>query len=331
MTDITPLFSTILQKHHSAPIPPSRKPPPPNDEFLKEAYRIATHIASLLSNLQTTRKSYLSTARPPVTRQTTSATTYLTETQRDALDAETKTIIRSTLSLITRIESAEKIRVQTEARVFRKKHSSLKSLWEDENVKDTEEAGMKMLTAHRESVIWYLKNRLERASEEQRERQEIRLQRQIERGKSLLHRAPAGVGRGAAGLGVGMAATKVALEEEEEEERKAVEGLSPDQLRIFEKENEGMLKHYEDTLEQVRTAESSLLEISELQTQLATNLATQNVHIDNLVMDSLATTENIQRGNKELKKASEKASIARSAFFGTAVFCGVVFIWDWFI
>jgi len=47
-----------------------------------------------------------------------------------------------------------------------------------------------------------------------------------------------------------MMATKVALEGEEE--RKAVEGLSPDRLRIFDKENEGMLKHYEDTLEQVR-------------------------------------------------------------------------------
>jgi len=134
--------------------------------------------------------------------------------------------------------------------VFRKKHSSLKSLWEDENARDTEEAGMKMLMAHRESVIWFLKNRLEKASEEQRERQEIRLQRQIERGKSLLHKAPVGA-RGVTGFGVGMTATKVALEEEEEE-RKAVEGLSPDQLRIFEKENEGMLKHYEETLEQVR-------------------------------------------------------------------------------
>lgn len=80
-----------------------------------------------------------------------------------------------------------------------------------------------------------------------------------------------------------------------------------------------------------RTAESSLLEISELQTQLANNLAVQNVHIDHLVMDSLATTENVQRGNQQLKKASEKVSIARSAFFGTVVFCSVVFVWDWFI
>jgi len=34
---------------------------------------------------------------------------------------------------------------------------------------------MKMLAAHRESVVWFLKNRLEKASEEQRKRQEIRL------------------------------------------------------------------------------------------------------------------------------------------------------------
>jgi len=52
------------------------------------------------------------------------------------------------------------------------------------------------------------------------------------------------------GVRVGMMATKVVLEGEEE--RKAVEGLSPDRLRIFDKENEGMLKHYEDTLEEVR-------------------------------------------------------------------------------
>jgi len=105
---------------------------------------------------------------------------------------------------------------------------------------------MRMLTAHREGVLWFLKNRLEKASEEQRERQEIRLQRQIERGKSLLHKAPVSVGV------VPPASRSVVMQVEEEETRKAVEGLSPDQLRIFEKENEGMLKHYEDTLEQVR-------------------------------------------------------------------------------
>jgi syntaxin 18 len=72
---------------------------------------------------------------------------------------------------------------------------------------------MEMLAAHRESVVWFLKDRLEKTSEEQRERQEIRLQRQIERGKSLLHKAPVGMGE-AMGVRVGMMATKVALEGE---------------------------------------------------------------------------------------------------------------------
>jgi syntaxin 18 len=91
------------------------------------------------------------------------------------------------------------------------------------------------------------------------------------------------------------------------------------------------LRHNETDLRCYSTAENSLLEISSLQTQLATNLATQNSHIDNLLMDSLQTAENVDRGNKELKKAAEKSSMARSAFFGTVVFCGVVFVWDWFI
>lgn len=81
----------------------------------------------------------------------------------------------------------------------------------------------------------------------------------------------------------------------------------------------------------VRSAEKSLIEISSLQTQLATNLATQNAHIDNLVADSIQTAENVQRGNKELKKAGEKITMARSAFWGAVVFSGIVFVWDWFI
>ena len=60
--------------------------------------------------------------------------------------------------------------------------------------------------------------------------------------------------------------------------------------------------------------------MSELQTQVATNLATQNVHVNNLVLDSLATIENTKRGNKVLRKASGMASVAHSASVGTVVF-----------
>jgi syntaxin 18 len=178
-------------------------------------------------------------------------TTYLTDAQRDTLDADTKGIIRSTLTLILRLESAEKVRVQTEAQLFAKKHNSLRSIWQDESLKQTEESSMKMVTTHREGVLWYLRNRLERASEEQRERQEIRLNRQIERGKCLLHANPSMAGIKGGIRGAGAAKTAV-MEEFEKDDEQAMERLSSDQLSIFEKENEGMVKHYEDTLQQVR-------------------------------------------------------------------------------
>ena len=103
---------------------------------------------------------------------------YLTDAQRDALGAETKSTVRSTLSLITRLEPAEKICVQAAVRVFRKKHSSLlKSVWAVTTAKVPRQRGevaIKMLAVHREGMIWFLKNRLERASEEQREEQRER-------------------------------------------------------------------------------------------------------------------------------------------------------------
>lgn len=77
-----------------------------------------------------------------------------------------------------------------------------------------------------------------------------------------------------------------------------------------------------------RTAEKSLLEISELQTTLAANLAMQSEHIDQLVQDSYLTTENVGRGNKELKRASERTSTAKWLFRGTCAFCTFLVVWD---
>lgn len=70
-----------------------------------------------------------------------------------------------------------------------------------------------------------------------------------------------------------------------------------------------------------------MVEISELQTTLANNLATQSAHIDQMVADSFYTTENIGGGNKELKKATERKSTAKYVFY---VSCGLsLFLITW--
>jgi syntaxin 18 len=74
--------------------------------------------------------------------------------------------------------------------------------------------------------------------------------------------------------------------------------------------------------------ESSLLEISQLQTELSMNLEQQSESIDQLVQDSISTTHNVGSGNKELKKATERSSTAKMVFYATCVFCSSLIAWD---
>jgi len=77
-----------------------------------------------------------------------------------------------------------------------------------------------------------------------------------------------------------------------------------------------------------RTAERSMLEISELQTALVQNLDVQSADISQLVADSLSTTENVGGGNKELKMAIERKSTARMVFWASCGLCGFLISWD---
>lgn len=74
-----------------------------------------------------------------------------------------------------------------------------------------------------------------------------------------------------------------------------------------------------------------MIEISEMQTQLASNLASQSVFIDQLVADSITTVENLDKGNKQLKEASERSSVASSFFYGAIGFSLLVVTYDFLV
>lgn len=71
-----------------------------------------------------------------------------------------------------------------------------------------------------------------------------------------------------------------------------------------------------------------MVEISELQSLLVNNLATQSAHIEQLVTDSFSTTENVGGGNKQLKQAAQRPSAARYTFFAASGLCAFLVIWD---
>lgn len=213
------------------------------------------------------RQSYLSTAaasaRPHHLRRIASSASLstrnveaLTDAQRDAIDAETKGVIRELLAIISRLESTEKVRAQTADALLRRRFTTgLRALFRDESVEQEYEEG-KLLTLkqYREGVLWFLKTKLEKASEVQRGQQEIRLQRQVEKGKSMLNKAPPQLTSSSTSMSEG--GRNVALMEEEKKDIE--EQLTTEQLQLFEKENGELMKHYEDALDQVRYFENSI-------------------------------------------------------------------------
>ncbi|KAK6533908.1 hypothetical protein TWF281_005253 [Arthrobotrys megalospora] len=347
MANLSDVFNKLLESHDSAPIRGPRWRVP-EDGFIKEAYTINSSIMNLTRFLLSIRQAYLSTARPP--RHTSTLTTkqpdrrYFTDKERDEIDFEAKTMIKQYLQVIANLEDAEKTRVMLEKKT-REKNLNLRKWIQDlrrGDEPDEEEEKSKWTALHREGVLWLLKNRLEKLSEIQREQQETRVMRAVEKNKSILENVAfdkTGLVIGSAAVQASKAAqmeaqakaykrsqTATALEEEEGKDIEQV--LSADQLQIFAKENQDMMNYYQDTLDQIRSAERSLLEISELQNRIVMDIAAQSDHIDQLMADSVQTAQNMEAGNKQLKSAAQRSSPARYVFQASVGFCAFLILAD---
>lgn len=203
---------------------------------------------------------------------------------------------------------------------------------------EREEAARKTIAAVRESIILFLSRKLEEAGRVQSGMMDVRLGREVEKSKSILAKSAVTGGipqawaenedrmhpqGGSAKQNRSSGVWESSAMDDQEQPQ-----LSEEQLQQFAEENHELLKHYEDQLDQVRTAERSILEISELHRTLHANLTQQAEHIEQLVQDSYLTTENVGKGNKELKRASERQSTAQLVFYSTAAFCSFLVVWD---
>eukprot|EP00871_Galdieria_phlegrea_P002015 jgi/Galph1/2814/GphlegSOOS_G1465.1 len=77
---------------------------------------------------------------------------------------------------------------------------------------------------------------------------------------------------------------------------------------LLEGENHFMLTELMNTLEQVKSAEKTALEIAALNQFLSMKLSEQAEEIETLYNDTVDSLENVQRGNRELRKLSNKGS-----------------------
>lgn len=103
----------------------------------------------------------------------------------------------------------------------------------------------------------------------------------------------------------------VPIEEMEEEDDDYDIELTASQIMQFEDENATILRSVQDTLASVQQAESRLMEISVLQTELITHLTQQTELTDQLYEDAIATTSTMEKGNIQLKEAKRRGKDSR--------------------
>jgi len=230
------------------------------------------------------------------------------------------------------------------------------------------------IASHNAGVTWFLNRRLAEASTVQKDMQEERIRRQMERAKTL----GSGAAREAALLGLDhpvtgakqqreqlsgastssagsmrswmpggstgsslassiasltgtslsssiettrptfasspLASTSNQYDDEDDVLASGSEGsleLSHSQIQQFESENAAILKSVHDTLASVQKAESSLLDIAALQTELVAHLEQQSQIADQLFADVIETNEKVDAGNRQLIEAKRRQKDSR--------------------
>lgn len=198
----------------------------------------------------------------------------MTDKERGEIDANAKQLLRELNHAVKSLSDAEQVRQEAERTIALKKRAKqgfgVLGRWAAGGAitakspeEELEEAKANTVKVHRESVIWYLQRQLEECGRFQSSMMEIRLTREVEKSKSILYKARvtlpvtddfSGMNGGHEWANDYRGKTSYQLDTES----KAVEEqLDPEQLQLFAQENQDMLKHYEDTLDQVRYVNSS--------------------------------------------------------------------------
>ncbi len=233
-----------------------------------------SHISTLHTQLQEVRPAYLSTAQPRKThlrsRPGQQPERYLTDQQREEIDADAKRLLRDLNASIRSLADAEELHQNTQQALTKKKYASALAGLGSWATGGTEMLGkspeqtaaeerLRQVAAHRESVLWFLRQRLQLCGQMQQSMMQARLTREMEKSRSVLAKAKLDVRLGAfpettfsESASPLRSQRDQAVRFEEEERGPFAGGLTDEQLQVFERDNQDMLKHYEGTLDKVR-------------------------------------------------------------------------------
>jgi syntaxin 18 len=273
--DITPQLSELLAKNGSRPLTAHPFDIELLNSFLQEAYRINRHITQLTQYLRSIRAPYLALGSHRPTNTSRSQDKHaqangdkesrMTDDERKAVEEESKDLIGQLSRQIRQLSEASKASSQLASHIAQqtrsKKGFGALGIWaagggitakSPEELE--EEAQEEAIKKHRDSVIWYLQKQLERVVERQRDMVERRLERTVEKNKSSLYKA--GIDADSIGnstLSNSRAPAAAMLDETPSfASGPDIESLlSPEQIQLFESEQEDMVKYFNSELQKI--------------------------------------------------------------------------------
>ncbi|KAI9505170.1 hypothetical protein GGI25_000328 [Coemansia spiralis] len=348
--DITSEFKQLVRKHASLAtsekskkrtdiLPPSRKNfTHPNNAFLSEAYIIAKHIAALHSRIIGLRPAYLNLQRKsnrstspmqlPGTAKYT-GTTKLSDPERDEIDRGIKTTIRQ---MLHRIQSLNELGENTIEAMDDDRTESIDVLFQRlVSALDPRKAGIRKtslqtlskrdsLAALHSSVVWWLNARLQAANQVHGEMQELYLRQKLERQHTVLSQQK---------QKSQLATTSNSPAANKDDE--ILKSLSEHELQQLQIENANMVNEFEDALDRIRETQKSVVEISTLQTQLASELNAQMQLTERLYDEAVGAVDDVGQGNEYLVSARKHQSDARKWVLMIFIVLSLVLLFlDWF-
>ncbi|KAJ7667929.1 snare protein syntaxin 18/UFE1 [Mycena polygramma] len=336
-------------------------------EYVTEAYVILNHISTLTRMLANIRRPYLNvdSRAVPAYRQASrnldldgsdqswTGIRHLSNQERDQIDLQARVILTRCADRVKEMEALEKraeyffVDLWRRTELVASQANPFARFLPARLRRDAATMTSDFVAAHRSSITWYLNRRLTEASQTQKEMQEERVKRQLERSKTL----GSGAVREALTIGAdprldeeqpqpvasswlgGASSSLIAatlgapspveahrptpstpqfadIPPPSDDEDDDIE-LSASQILQFETENANMLRNAQDNLESVQQAESRLMEISALQMELVTHLTMQTEVTERLYEDAIATTSMVEKGNVQLKEAKRRGKDGR--------------------
>ncbi|XP_039607410.1 syntaxin-18 [Polypterus senegalus] len=115
------------------------------------------------------------------------------------------------------------------------------------------------------------------------------------------------------------------------EDGKVEDELSPEEIQMFEQENQRLVSEMNSLVDEVRQIEGKVVEISRLQEIFAEKVLQQETDIDNIHQLVVGATENVKEGNEDIREAIKNNAGFRVWILFFLVMCSFSLLFlDWY-